>query len=88
MAVLGERVWLAERRRFPPQQFPHVFYSIVALSVANVLALVWGIYSADMVLTVVSTINVLVAKSWSNDRMVWLFSERCRTSPEYASWLR
>jgi hypothetical protein len=60
----------------------------LALSSANALALVWGIYSAEMVLTIVSTINVLVAKSWSNDRMVWLFSERCRTNPEYASWLR
>jgi hypothetical protein len=88
MAVLGEQVWLSEQRTFLPQQFPHVFYSIVALSFANVLALVWGIWSSDMVLTIVSIINVLVAKSWSNDRMVWLFSEWCRISPEYASWLR
>jgi hypothetical protein len=41
-----------------------------------------------MVLTIVCTINVLVSKSWSNDRMVWLFSERSRETPEYASWLR
>jgi hypothetical protein len=88
MAVLGERVWLAERRAFLPQQFPWVFYSILVLSVANVLALAWGIYSSDMVLTIVCTINVLVSKSWSNDRMVWLFSERSRETPEYASWLR
>jgi hypothetical protein len=81
MAVLGERVWLAEQRAFLPQQF-------AALSFANIVALGWGIYATDMVLTIVSTINVLVAKSWSNDRMVWLFTERCRTSPEYASWLR
>jgi hypothetical protein len=88
MAVLGERVWLAEHRRFLPQQSSGVFYSIAALSAANVIALAWGVYSSDIVLTIVGTINVLVAKSWSNDRKVWLFSERCRTSPEYASWLR
>jgi hypothetical protein len=88
MAVLGERVWLAEQRAFLPQQFPRPYYSIAALSFANIVALGWGIYATDMVLTIVSTINVLVAKSWSNDRMVWLFTERCRTSPEYASWLR
>jgi hypothetical protein len=36
---------------------------------------------------VLSTVNVLVGKSWFNDRMVWLFSERMRTNPEYKSWL-
>ena len=34
-----------------------------------------------------ATINVLVAKSWFNDRMVWLFSARCHTTPQYKSWL-
>jgi hypothetical protein len=87
MAVLGERVWLAEDRRFLPQQFAHVFYPIVAASIVNVLALVWGIVSSDAVLTAVSTINVLVAKSWFNDRMVWLFSERSDAVPGYKSWL-
>ena len=87
MAVLGERVWLAEDRRFLPQQFPHVFYPLAAASIVNVFALVWGIVSSDVVLTAVSTINVLVAKSWFNDRMVWLFSERCNATPEYKSWL-
>jgi hypothetical protein len=88
MAVLGERVWLAQQRRFLPHQFPGVFGLIAGLSLVNVLALVWGLWSSDILLTILSTINVLVAKSWSNDRMVWLFSEWCRISPEYASWLR
>jgi hypothetical protein len=37
---------------------------------------------------IVSTINVLVGKSWFNDRMVWLFCERSPETPEYASWPR
>jgi hypothetical protein len=86
-AVLGERVWLAEGKRYLPDQHARVFHALVVLSLANVAALVWGIVQSDVVLTAISTINVLVGKSWFNDRMVWLFSERVRTNPEYRSWL-
>jgi len=60
---------------------------LIALSFANLAALVWGLVQSDAVLTIVSTINVLAAKSWFNDRMVWLFSERVRGNAEYQSWL-
>lgn len=86
-AVLGERVWLAEGKRYPPDQHAWVFHALVVVSLANVAALIWGIVQSDVVLTAISTINVLVGKSWFNDRMVWLFSERVRTNPEYRSWL-
>jgi hypothetical protein len=86
-AVLGERVWLKEGRRFLPDQYPKVFYALMAVSFLNLAALVWGIIASDVVLTVISTINVLVGKSWSNDRMVWLFSERSRDNNEYRKWL-
>jgi hypothetical protein len=86
-AVLGERVWLKEDRRFLPDQHASVFYALMIAAVVNLAALVWGIISADIVLTVVATLNVLIGKSWSNDRMVWLFSERSRTSDEYRKWL-
>jgi hypothetical protein len=86
-AVLGERVWLTEGRRFLPEQSAAAFYAFQALSAANILALVCGIIWSDVPLTVVSTINILVAKSWFNDRMVWLFSVRCEAVPEYKNWL-
>jgi hypothetical protein len=86
-AVLGERVWLSEGRRFLPDQDAGVFYALIAASVINLAALVWAIVSADVVLTIVATLNVLIGKSWSNDRMVWLFSERSRASDEYRKWL-
>jgi hypothetical protein len=86
-AVLGERVWLAEGKRYLPDQHARVFHALVVLSLANVAALIWGIVQSDVALTAISTINVLVGKSWFNDRMVWLFSERVRTNPEYRSWL-
>ena len=86
-AVLGERVWLKENRRFLPDQHPGIFYALIAVSVVNLAALIWGIVSADIALTVVGTLNVLLGKSWSNDRMVWLFSERSRASDEYRTWL-
>jgi hypothetical protein len=60
---------------------------LIGLSVVNIAALIWGIVQSDAVLTIVSTINVLVTKSWFSDRMVWLFSERVRGNPEYQSWL-
>jgi hypothetical protein len=86
-AVLGERVWLAEGKPNLPDQHPHVFHALIGLSVVNLAALIWGLVQPDAVLTIVSTINVLVAKSWFNDRMVWLFSERVRGNAEYQSWL-
>ena len=86
-AVLGERVWLAEDKRYLPDQHPRVVNVLIALSFANLAALVWGLVQSDAVLTIVSTVNVLVAKSWFNDRMVWLFSERVRGNAEYQSWL-
>jgi hypothetical protein len=86
-AVLGERVWLAEQKRYLPDQHPRVVNVLIALSFANLAALVWGLVQSDAVLTIVSTVNVLVAKSWFNDRMVWLFSERVRGNAEYQSWL-
>lgn len=86
-AVLGERVWLNEGKRALPDQHPRVFRALMAVSMVNLAGLVWGIVQSDAVVLVLCTVNVLVGKSWFNDRMVWLFSERMRTSPEYKSWL-
>lgn len=86
-AVLGERVWLAEGKPTLPDQHALVFRALILLSLANLAALIWGIVQSEAVLTIVSTFNVLLAKSWFNDRMVWLFSERVRGNPEYQSWL-
>ena len=86
-AVLGERVWLAEGKPNLPDHHPHVFHALIGLSVVNLAALIWGLVQSDAVLTIISTINVLVTKSWFNDRMVWLFSERVRGNAEYQSWL-
>jgi hypothetical protein len=60
---------------------------LTAIALANISALGWGIVQSDAALMIVSTFNVLAGKSWFNDRMVWLFSERVRTSAEYQSWL-
>ena len=84
---MGERIWMREGRRFPAGQHPRVFYVLMATSLVNLVALVWGIVSSDIVLTIIGTINVLIAKSWSNDRMVWLFTERSRENEEYRKWL-
>jgi hypothetical protein len=86
-AVLGERVWLAEGRRSPDRQYTGVLSTLIAVSLINLAALIWGLVQSDAVLTIVSTVNVLVGKSWFNDRMVWLFSERTRSNAEYQSWL-
>jgi hypothetical protein len=86
-AVLGERVWLREGKRGLPDQHPRVFRALMAVSVVNLAGLIWGIVQSDAVVLVLSTVNVLVGKSWFNDRMVWLFSERMGTNPEYKSWL-
>lgn len=86
-AVLGERVWLAEGRLLPADMHPWMIPALMIVSVINLAALIWGIVRSDPVLTGVTTINVLVAKSWFNDRMVWLFTERARDNPEYRSWL-
>jgi hypothetical protein len=59
----------------------------MAVSMVNLAGLVWGIVQSDTVVLVLCTVNVLVGKSWFNDRMVWLFSERMGTNPEYKSWL-
>ena len=87
MAVLGERVWLAEQCRLPPPQNQMLGHVNVALSLTNTAALVWGVISADLVLTLVSGAGVLACKAWFLDRMVWLFWERKNANAEYASWL-
>jgi uncharacterized protein DUF6653 len=86
-AVLGERIWVREHFRFPPQLHAPVSYVIFALSLANLLVLIGAIIGADAPLMVISGANVLILKSWLNDRMVWLFTERARDEPEYARWL-
>jgi hypothetical protein len=87
MAVLGERVWLAEKRRVLPQQNQILGHLNIGLSLANTAALAWGVISADAVLTLVSGAGVLACKAWFLDRMVWLFWERKNANAEYASWL-
>lgn len=86
-AVLGERVWSREHYRFPAQLHPKTNYAVIALSILNALALIYAIVSENMLAAAVSGIAVLAMKSWMNDRMVWLFSERMRDNREYASWL-
>lgn len=46
-----------------------------------------GLATSDLIVTVASAAAVLLTKSWLNDRMVWLYRERARDNPEYASWL-
>jgi hypothetical protein len=87
MAVLGERVWLAEKRRVLPQQNQMLGHVNIALSLANTAALIWGLISSDALLTIVSGAGVLGCKAWFLDRMVCLFWERKDANSEYASWL-
>jgi hypothetical protein len=70
-----------------PDQHPGVFRALMAISALNLVGLIWGIVQSDAVVMALSTLNVLVGKSWFNDRMVWLFSERVRTDAEYQNWL-
>jgi hypothetical protein len=86
MAVLGERVWVRERYRLPAEMHPMVHWVVLGLSGLSALALVWGLATSDIVVTVGAAAAVIVTKSWLSDRMVWLFRERSRHNPEYASW--
>jgi hypothetical protein len=87
MAVLGERVWVRERYRLPPEMHPMVHWAVMGLSLISALLLIWGLATANVTVTIVSATAVLMTKSWLNDRMVWLFRERARHNPEYTRWL-
>ena len=80
----GRRVWLSEGKRYLPDQHARIF-NADGLSLANLAALIWGSCS-EVVLTAISTVNVLVANrgsmiGWSG------FSLSGTSNPEYRSWL-
>jgi len=87
MAVLGERVWLAQDRRFLPEQDRTIWLLMIAASAVSLPALSWGLYAADLPLTLLAMVAILIGKTWFNDRMVWLFSVMKERNAEYAAWL-
>ena len=58
--MLGERVWLSEGKRYLPDQHSRIFNVLMAVSLANLAALIWGLAQQEAVLTAISTVNVLV----------------------------
>jgi hypothetical protein len=85
--VLGERIWTRERYRLPAELNPVVHWVVIVCSGISTLLLAVGLALSDIVLTVASAAAVILTKSWLNDRMVWLYREKARDNPEYASWL-
>jgi hypothetical protein len=86
-AVLGERIWVGLKRGQVPARHavvPRIASVIAALAS---LLVVWGVVRQDAILTLLSTLLVMLAKTWFVDRMVWLFEDMKDSDPTYRSWL-
>jgi hypothetical protein len=86
-AVLGERIWVGLKRSQVPASHavvPRIASVIAALAS---LLVVWGVVRQDAILTLLSTLLVMLAKTWFVDRMVWLFEDMKDSDPKYRSWL-
>jgi hypothetical protein len=86
-AVLGERIWVGLKHSQVPASHavvPRIASVIAALAS---LLVVWGVVRQDAILTLLSTLLVMLAKTWFVDRMVWLFEDMKDSDPKYRSWL-
>jgi MFS family permease len=86
-AVFGERVWTERDRAELPRQFQSAAPSVaIAVQLAGVAALAYGLVVLEPIVTLSGTLLCQTGKLWYLDRMVLLFEEVKGHDPEVAAW--
>ena len=87
-ATFGERVWLNREQIQIPK---HHAQWAKALSYASAIGLpfiIAGFWLNDAMLVTLGGTLTTLFKLWFCDRMVWLYEDMKKASPQYESWLR
>lgn len=71
-AVLGERVWLAQKETSIPAHHAKVARVLSIAAGIGVIIVVYGLWRLDFGWTIAGLICTIGAKLWFLDRMVWL----------------
>ena len=84
--VLGERVWL-NRDEVPVPEYHRTVPNILSgISAVGAVFVVWGVVALEVWPTVFGAVTVILTKLWFVDRMVWLYEDMRKVTPEYSSW--
>ena len=84
--MLGERVWL-NRDEVPVPEYHRTVPNILSgISAVGAVFVVWGVVALEVWLTVFGAVTVILTKLWFVDRMVWLYEDMRKVTPEYSSW--
>ncbi len=84
--VLGERVWLNDKKIKIPAHHKRAARILTTLSLISSVILIIGVYLLDYWLTILGFSLTFIFKIWFTDRMVWLY-EDMKHLKEYKKWL-
>lgn len=85
-AVFGERIWLDRRNVEVPLHYRRAVPVILAISLAGLPLLGWGLYTMNGWATLFGLALGLLGKFWFLDRMVWLYGDMRKIDPIYCAW--
>lgn len=87
-AVMGERVLLNAREIPIPEHHGRMAERLGVFAALGLAPLVWGLMVLDPFATLLGVAVILIGKLWFLDRMVWLYEDMARRTPEYRAWQR
>jgi len=84
--VLGERVWLNDKKIPISKNHKLAANALIAVSSVFSLIMVYGLVVLDPWLSGIGCMMAFIFKLWFADRMVWLFNDM-KSHKEYKKWL-
>jgi hypothetical protein len=82
-AVLGERLWIHRDEEPVPERHRTVPNILNTVSGIGTLVVIWGVVQLAVWPTLCGAALVYAGKLWFLDRMVWLYEDVTRATPEH-----
>jgi len=86
--VMGERVWLNRREVPIPKHHAQIAMLLNILAGLGLIPFVFGLIQLNFWAVYAGTAQMMIAKLWFLDRMVWLFDDMKDRHDQYRQWLR
>ena len=85
-AVFGERVWLRAKELPIPKHHNSAILVLNMITGLGLPFLAWGLYTLNIWMVFFGLTLIILGKLWFLDRMVWIYEDMKKQSPEYSSW--
>lgn len=86
--TFGERIFLRRKKLTIPGHHIRMAYILSVLAGLGLPALIYGLYTNQLLLIALGNMVTIYPKVWFVDRMVWIYEDMKDTEPEFREWLK